>query len=167
MEWICTITFKIRAKIEVKQHLYRFHFKLGALPHPDGLLVSGLVLHLTSVVFMALILGEFAYMYKLAVFCNLVTIVLNNMLCYMYLRIKSTCRTMKQKKKKKIRKKKERDRRHEGIFVAGQLFRSKIYPRGLPNLNLQGLQRHLFLVYFNFAISRAQLWWDTSFFFNI
>ena len=67
MEWICTITFKIRAKIEVKQHLYRFRFKLGALPHPDGLLVSGSVLHLTSVVFMALILGEFAYMYKLAV----------------------------------------------------------------------------------------------------
>ena len=107
MEWICTITFKIRAKIEVKQHLYRFHFKLGALPHPDGLLVSGLVLHLTSVVFMALILGEFAYMYKLAVFCNLVTIVLNNMLCYMYLRIKSTCRTMKQKKKKKSEKRKK------------------------------------------------------------
>ena len=88
MERICTITFKIRAKIEVKQHLYRFHFKLGALPHTDGLLVSGSVLHLTSVVFMALILGEFAYMYKLAIFCNLVTIVLNNMLCYMYLRIK-------------------------------------------------------------------------------
>ena len=87
MERICTITFKIRAKIEVKQHLYRFHFKLGALPHPDGLLVSGSVLHLTSVV-LALILGEFAYMYKLAIFCNLVTIVLNNMLCYMYLRIK-------------------------------------------------------------------------------
>ena len=85
MEWICTITFKIRAKIEVKQHLYRFRFKL--LPHPDGLLVSGSVLHLTSVV-LALILGEFAYMYKLAIFYNLVTIVLNNMLCYMYLRIK-------------------------------------------------------------------------------
>ena len=55
---------KIRAKIEVKQHLYRFCFKLGTLPHPDGLL-SGSVLHLTSVV-LALILGEFAY--NLAVF---------------------------------------------------------------------------------------------------
>ena len=38
-----------KGKIEVKQHLYRFCFKLGALPHPDGLLVSGSVLHLTSV----------------------------------------------------------------------------------------------------------------------
>ena len=104
MERICTITFKIRAKIEVKQHLYRFHFKLGALPHPDGLLVSGSVLHLTSVVFMALILGEFAYMYKLAIFCNLVTIVLNNMLCYMYLRIKY----MKDNEGKKKNQKKER-----------------------------------------------------------
>ena len=71
IEWICTITFKIRAKIEVKQHLYRFRFKLGALPHPDGLLVSGSVLHLTSVV-LALILGEFAYMYKLAIFCKII-----------------------------------------------------------------------------------------------
>ena len=84
-KWICTITFKIRAKIEVKQHLYRFRFKLGALLHPDGLLMSGSVLHLTSVV-LALILGEFSY--KLAIFSNLVTIVLNNMLCYIYLMIK-------------------------------------------------------------------------------
>lgn len=57
-----------------------------------------------------------------------------------------------------MRKNKEGNRRHEEIFVAGQLFRSKIYPRGLPNFNLQGLQRHLFVVYFNFAISGAQLW---------
>ena len=65
MEWICTVTFKIRVKIEVEQHFYRFRFKLSALPHPDGLLMNGSVLHLTSVV-LALILGEFAY--KLAIF---------------------------------------------------------------------------------------------------
>ena len=85
MEWICTVTFKIRVKIDVEQHFYRFCFKLSALPHPDGLLMNGSVLHLTSVV-LALILGEFAY--KLAVFSQSGDHSYANMLCYMYLRIK-------------------------------------------------------------------------------